>query len=100
MRTALFRWSICSGARWSISSGAGWSICSGARWSISPAHAIITPESAENFKSVFLTIVNKDGGEIKFMTSTEFLNFMSGHGYEMVAQIPNEYGGDYTFKKK
>ena len=34
------------------------------------------------------------------MTSTEFLNFMSAHGYDLVDQIPNQYGGDYTFKRK
>jgi hypothetical protein len=61
---------------------------------------IVTPTSIENFKFVFFTIVEKDGNEIHFMTSTDFLNYMSAHGYEMVTQIPNEYGGDYTFKKK
>lgn len=61
---------------------------------------IITPESVDNFKFVFFTIVDKDKNEIHFMTSTDFLNFMSAHGYELVSQIPNQYGGDYTFKRK
>ena len=61
---------------------------------------IITPTSIENFKAVFFTIVDKDRQEIHFLTSTEFLNFMSAHGYELVSQLLNEYGGDYTFKKK
>ena len=54
----------------------------------------------EPFKWIFITVANKDGSPIKFMTSTDFLNFMSAHGYEMVTQIPNQYGGDYTFKRK
>lgn len=61
---------------------------------------IVTPKSIEDFKFVFFTIVDKDSKEIHFMTSTEFLNFMSSHGYELVTQIPNQYGGDYTFKRK
>lgn len=61
---------------------------------------IVTPKSVDNFKFVFFTIVDKDKKEIHFMTSTDFLNFMSSHGYELVTQIPNQYGGDYTFKRK
>jgi hypothetical protein len=61
---------------------------------------IVLPEVGKPFKSVFFQISQKDGTLIKFMTSTEFLNYMSAHGYELVTQIPNEYGGDYTFKKK
>ena len=61
---------------------------------------IVTPTSIENFKSVFFIIVDKDGNDIKFKESTEFLNFMSAHGYEMVDQVKNDYGADYTFKKK
>jgi hypothetical protein len=61
---------------------------------------IAESESIKNFKYVFFTIVDQNSTNIKFQTSTEFLNFMSKHGYELVTQIPNEYGGDYTFKKK
>jgi hypothetical protein len=61
---------------------------------------IVIPEVGIPFKAVFFRICEKDGTNIKFMTSTDFLNFMSSHGYEMVTQIPNEYGGDYTFKRK
>lgn len=61
---------------------------------------IVEPEVGIPFKSVFFTISQKDGTNIKFMTSTEFLNFMSAHGYELENQIPNQYGGDYTFKRK
>ena len=61
---------------------------------------LVIPTSMEDFKSTFITIVDQSENDIKFMTSTEFLNYMSGHGYEMVDQALNEYGGDYTFKKK
>jgi hypothetical protein len=61
---------------------------------------IIKPQTHENFKFVFFTIVDKDKKEIQFMTSTEFLNIMSTHGYELVNQIPGDYGGFYTFKRK
>jgi hypothetical protein len=61
---------------------------------------IIEPIPGEPFKAEFFQISDKDGVNIKFMTSTEFLNFMSAHGYDMVNQIPNQYGGDYTFKRK
>ena len=61
---------------------------------------IIRPTSDENFKNVFLNIVHKDGSLIFFSPTTELLNFMSAHGYEMVYQLKNEDGGDYTFKRK
>jgi uncharacterized lipoprotein YajG len=61
---------------------------------------VITPEVGKEFKYVFFYIVNEDGSNIKFTTSTEFLNYMSLRGYEMVDQIKNEYGTDYIFKKK
>ena len=61
---------------------------------------IIEPVPGEPFKAEFFQISDKDGNNIKFMTSTEFLNFMSAHGYDLVNQIPNAYGGDYTFKKQ
>jgi hypothetical protein len=61
---------------------------------------IITPEVGKEFKFVFFYIVKKDGSNITFTTSTEFLNFMSARGYEMVDQLKNNYGADYTFKKR
>jgi hypothetical protein len=61
---------------------------------------IIEPEPGKPFKAEFFQISQQNGTLIKFMTSTEFLNFMSAHGYELVDQIPNQYGGDYTFKRK
>jgi hypothetical protein len=56
--------------------------------------------SVVNYKYIFFQISDKDGVLIKFKESTEFLNFMSAHGYEMIDQVKNRYGGDYTFKKK
>lgn len=61
---------------------------------------IIEPELGKPFKAEFFQISEVNGTLIKFMTSTEFLNFMSAHGYDLVDQIPNQYGGDYTFKRK
>lgn len=61
---------------------------------------IVEPEVGVPFKAVFFQVCQKDGTLIKFMTTTEFLNFMSAHSYDMVTQIPNKYGADYTFKRK
>lgn len=61
---------------------------------------ITEPEPGKPFKAEFFQISEQNGTLIKFMTSTEFLNFMSAHGYDLVDQIPNQYGGDYTFKRK
>ena len=61
---------------------------------------IIEPRIGEPFYMVSFQISQKDGTDIVFLTSTDFLNFMSTHGYNLVNQIPNEYGGDYTFKRK
>jgi len=58
------------------------------------------PISTKNFKYVFFVISDKDGNQIKFKESTEFLNFMFARGYEMVDQVKNDYGADFTFKKK
>ena len=61
---------------------------------------ITKPEVGVPFKAVFFQICNKDKTLITFVTTTEFLNFMSAHGYDLVTQIPNKYGGEYTFKRK
>ncbi|MFC2119192.1 hypothetical protein ACFLSY_11170 [Bacteroidota bacterium] len=61
---------------------------------------IVKPTSIENFKSVFFYLVDNDGMKINFKGSTEFLNFMSERGYEMVDQVKFDYHTDYTFKKR
>lgn len=61
---------------------------------------ITEPTSMENFKLEFFSIVDVDGKDISFKTTTEFLNYMAGHGYEMVDQTKKRYGTDYTFKRK
>lgn len=58
------------------------------------------PTMADDFHSVSISITDEKGDLIKFSGTTEFLNFMSSHGYEMVDQVKNKYGADYTFKKK
>lgn len=57
-------------------------------------------EDGGNFKFVDFTIANKTGKSYKFETNTDFLNFMSERGYDLVDQIKNKYSVDYTFKKK
>jgi hypothetical protein len=66
---------------------------------LSAQKQITEATSVENFKVEFFIIVNKAGEGITFKTTTEFLNFMAGHGYEMVEQTKKRYGTDYTFKK-
>ena len=61
---------------------------------------VVEPEVGAPFKAVFFQVCLKNGTNIKFMTTTEFLNFMSALGYEMATQLPNKYGVDYTFKRK
>lgn len=61
---------------------------------------IVEPKIHETFKYVFFTIVKEDGTKINFPTSTEFLNFMSARGYDMVSQLEDQYGNFYTFKRK
>ena len=58
------------------------------------------PEPGKTFKAIFFNIVDDRGGNQYFKTSTDFLNFMSEHGYDVSNQIPNKYGADYTFKRK
>lgn len=58
------------------------------------------PSSIEKYKSVSFVISDEKGKNLNFKTSTEFLDFMSKHGYEMVDQNKSEYSTDYTFKKK
>ncbi len=49
---------------------------------------------------VFIDIVDMEGERIRFTNSTEFLNFISERGYEMVDQSKEKYITHYTFKKK
>jgi hypothetical protein len=66
----------------------------------SASKEIYVPKTGEKFKYIFFTISQEDGTMIKFNTSEEFLNFMSSRGYDMVNQIRNEYGANFTFRKK
>lgn len=61
---------------------------------------IESPKIDVEFRSVFFDVTDKDGTILEFKTSTQFLNFMSERGYEMVDQIKSKYHTDYTFKKK
>ena len=61
---------------------------------------LIEPSSMENYKYVFFNISDEEGENLKFDTSADFLNFMSERGYNLVDQVKNKYGGDYTFQKK
>lgn len=61
---------------------------------------ILKPESVKDFKMIFFVITEEDGNEIRFNTTTDFLNYMSARGYEMADQTKHEFRIDYTFKKK
>jgi hypothetical protein len=58
--------------------------------------------SSENFEYQFFTIEEKGVSSLTFDSSTDFLNFMSERGYEMVDQTKHgrNFNTDYTFKKK
>lgn len=56
--------------------------------------------SLDNYRYIFLEITTKDAEDVYFKNSTEFLNYMSEHNYEMVDQEKHQYRTDYTFKKK
>lgn len=64
------------------------------------ANQVINVQREPTVKLTFLTITNKDGSDIWFKSSIEFLNFMSARGYEMVTQAKDGYNTAYTFKKK
>ncbi len=61
---------------------------------------VVTEVTTTNYKVIYFTIVQKNGMEIKFEHSTDFLNFISERGYEMASQEKNKYGADYVFKRK
>lgn len=49
----------------------------------------------------FFKIADQSGALIKFQNSTEFLNYLSGYGYEMVKEEQkSRYVTSFTFKKK
>jgi hypothetical protein len=56
--------------------------------------------SLETLHSVSIAITNEKSDPISFKSSTEFLNFMDAHGYEMKDQQKLKFGISYTFKKK
>lgn len=58
------------------------------------------PKMGVPFHKISFDIVDKSGEIIKFKESTEFLNYMSSHGYSMVDQKKERFHTDYTFKKK
>lgn len=57
-------------------------------------------EDLPNFKLMTIGVTDEKGNWLNFKTSTDFLDFMSKHGYKMVDQKKSEYSTDYTFKKK
>ncbi len=62
----------------------------------------IEENTSTGLPTAFITIVpdEKSSDPIHFKESTEFLNFMSDHGYEMVEQKEYKLKNTYTFKKK
>lgn len=59
-----------------------------------------TEETTKVFVSDFFKISDATGKPVAFANSTDFLNYMSKFGYEMVMQgRKEEFSTDYTFKK-
>lgn len=53
------------------------------------------------YAHAFMTeIADKEGNVIIFQNSTEFLNFMSEHGYQFVEQSQSKYRTYYLFKRR
>ena len=50
-------------------------------------------------QTIFI-VKDSKGTELRFVGSTEFLNYMLSHGYKMLDQQKGKYNIDYTFKKK
>ena len=53
----------------------------------------------EEYKSITMHLVDQNDGYLFFKTTTDFLNYMSAHDYEMIDQMEHKYRTDYTFKK-
>ncbi|HOU03267.1 MAG: hypothetical protein GT600_14820 [Bacteroidales bacterium] len=92
MRTALFRWSVCSGARWSICSGAGWSVWTGVKWSISPAHAnsIYLIESKRADEISLIEVQEKAKAAIKYCNYATEYNLANGGKPWKYVLIPHD----------
>lgn len=60
---------------------------------------MVDEKNLNNSIMQFLEIVEKDSVK-QFINTTQFLNYMSEGGYEMVDQSKLKYRTDYTFKKK
>ena len=47
-------------------------------------------------------LCDQTGRDLRFKESTEFLNYVSGYGYELVKEVKSKSGlsTDYTLKKK
>jgi hypothetical protein len=54
----------------------------------------------DTYHGVSVKITDEKSAPIFFDTSTDFLNFMDAHGYEMKDQQKRRFGISYTFKKK
>lgn len=61
---------------------------------------LVKATSSKDFKYVFLEVTNKEGEAYHFATSTDFLNFMSERGFQLIDQKKTKFGGDYTFQRK
>ena len=61
----------------------------------------VTDESlvGEPFRMTLFVITDIKRNPIRFKSSTDFLNFMSEHDYNMVTEMKSKYRTDYTFKK-
>lgn len=59
---------------------------------------VIDLDHPQNTRSKYFEIVENDSLK-SFSSSTEFLNYMSERGYEMVDQSKLRYHTDYTFKR-
>ena len=58
---------------------------------------IYQSERADNAINIFLVDENKK--DIFFKSSTDFLNYMTDYGYEMIDKKETKYGAQYVFKK-
>lgn len=56
--------------------------------------------SKDNYKAIFFEIVDEKGNLLWFNNSSEFLNYISERGYEMVDKKETQYHISYTFKRK
>jgi hypothetical protein len=57
-------------------------------------------KSKTDYKFVWDNVTNEDGSDLKFKSSTDFLNYMADRGYDLVSKKDNQYSSDYIFKRK